>query len=124
MLDEDKGDGSTCEVTVRPRRSSCVLPLTAPMPSGPVPYILPGIPDFSLTFRKIYTSAALSSQAQMAMSAGGWHRGSFGICAERQQPLESMRRTKGNHFERGGNHEDLQGGGRASLDESFTALYK
>jgi hypothetical protein len=71
VLHEDKGNGSACEVTVRPRRASCVLPLTAPMPSGHVAYILPGISDFSLTFRKIYTSAALLSQAQMAIVVPG-----------------------------------------------------
>jgi len=38
------------------------------MPSGPPPYILSGISDFDLTFRKTYASAALSSQAQMAMA--------------------------------------------------------
>ena len=66
------------------------------MPSGPAPYILSEISDFNLTVRKTYTSAALSSQAQMAMAAIEWHRGSFGISAERQQPRESMRRTKRN----------------------------
>jgi len=56
------------------------------MPSDPAPYILSGISDFDLTFRKTYTSAALSSQAQMAMAAVGRLRDSLAFPLKANNP--------------------------------------